>query len=133
MNAYEIVGIAVGSTVLATFIGRVLWAVHKGVNLIERLADKVHEIDATLKNGIGTDIRIAKDKAAQAVELAADAARQVSVVDQRTEDLQRAINALSADVDVYTNVVLTDRKRIRARLRQEGIDLPDDDGRSDDT
>lgn len=126
------VGLAVG--ILAILAG--LWRGGKGVyqfaSMLERLVDDVADLKSEFQNGIRTDIRQAKTSADEAVRLAGETARHVSLIDQREDEhhteVTRAINALRGEVDIYTNVVLTDRQRIRARLRDAGLDLPDDDG-----
>lgn len=130
MNAGDWIAAAVGATVLLGVIWRLLRAVHNGVNLIGHLRHDVADLHKTLNNGLRTDVQSATDQAKKAQQLAGDAARAASVAEEhasegRAEQL-RAINALRGEVDIYTNVVLSDRHRVRVALREAGIVLPDD-------
>ena len=122
---------AVGVLALLGAVGRLLWAIHKGVNLIVDTREDVAALHKVLNNGIRADVQSARDEAKKAQVLAADAARAASVADQHAEEgrveIQRAVNHLRAEVDVYTNVVLSDRQRIRAAWRDAGYVLDDDE------
>jgi hypothetical protein len=124
------VGVAVGATVLLAFFGRGLWSLHKLLNIGQRLIDRIDRVEKTLNNGIRSKIDLAAERSARAEVLAADAARQASVASQHAVEGQaetiRAVNALRGEVDVYTNVVLTDRQRIRDALREMGVDVDED-------
>lgn len=126
-----VISALVGVTVLLGGGWRLIKAYHRWASAQERQADatealtgKVNSLELTLNNGIRTDVREART-------LAAEAARKVSLTDQRAEEgrteIARAVNALRAEVDVMTNVVLTDRRGVRAALRDAGIEIPDDD------
>lgn len=138
MKAEAIVGLAVGVTILAGFLWRLLRAIHNGVNVVEDsrrdiagLKDDVGSLHASLNNGIRVDIRSASEQAKKAQQLAGEAAKAASVADQHAtegrEEIRRSVNALRAEVDIYTNVVLTDRARIKAALRELGYDIADDE------
>lgn len=132
MSAEAIVGVAVGGTVLLAFIGRVLWSVHRLLNLGERLVERVGQVEKTLNNGISATVREAAERSRRAEALAADAAKAASVAGQHAvegqQEISRAVNALRGEVDIYTNVVLSDRQRIRDALRDLGKDIGDDQG-----
>ena len=118
---------AVGVTVLLGAIWRLIKAGHRFANSQEHMAERIGSLERSLNNGIRSDIRQAKERSERAAGLAADAARTASLMQQRQEDISRSVNALRSEVDIYTNVVLTDRQRIRHSLREAGIDLPDDE------
>jgi hypothetical protein len=118
-----IVAIAVGVLAILAAVGRLLWATHKGLNLFQKLIDRVDKVEKALNNGIRSDIKVAADRSGRAEVLAADAARTASVTQQSQEEISRAVNALRGEVDIYTNVVLSDRQRIRQALREAGYDL----------
>lgn len=131
MTVEAIVGVAVGGTVLLGALGRVLRSIHKGVNLIEHLRDDVSDLHRTLNNGLRSEVRSASEQAKKAQQLAGEAAKAASVADQHAtegrQEIARSVNALRAEVDVYTNVVLTDRARIKAALRELGYEISDDE------
>lgn len=138
MSVGAIVAVAVGVLTLLAALGRGLWAIHKGVNLVQdtreevaTVRDEVAKMHAALNNGIRADMRTTAAAASEARVLAADAARAASVASQRVmegqQEVSRAVNALRSEVDIYTNVVLSDRHRIRAALRDLGHDIADDD------
>lgn len=131
MSAEAAVGFTVGVTVLLAFVARILWSIHKGLDRFEDLEQKVDEVKAILNNGIRSEIRTASERSARATDLAADAARAASVASQRAqegrEEISRAVNAVRAELDVYTNAVLTDRRGIRAALKRLGEDIGDGD------
>ena len=131
MSVEGIVSISVGATVLLGVAWRLLRAIHNGVNMIDHLREDVAELHKTLNNGLRSDVRNATEQAKKAQQLAGAAAQAASVADQHAtegrEEIRRSVNALRAEVDIYTNVVLTDRARIKAALRELGHDIPDDD------
>ena len=130
MNAGAWIAGAVGVTVLLAFAGRILWAIHKGLDRWGNVENKVDELKAILNNGIRSEIRLAATRSEKAADLAADAARAASVAMQRAqegrEEIGRAVNAVRAELDVYTNVVLSDRQRIREALKDLGKDIGDE-------
>lgn len=134
----------VAITILLTFIGavaRILYKIMQGLGPDEdghSLRDRVRNVEGALNNGLRTDIRTALNQVeknaadvAAAKELAAEAVRVAAVADQQAAEgrstIERAVNGLRADVDVYTNVVLSDRRRIKEEIRKLGGDLPDDE------
>ena len=127
MSAEGIVAVCVGVIAIVGAFWRLLRAGHRWANAQERMAADVTELKAILNNGIRTDLREAKERTGRAEVLAADAARMVSTMQQQQEETTRAVNALRGEVDIYTNVVLSDRQRIKAELRKAGIQIPDDD------
>ena len=127
MDAASWIGAAVGVTVLLGGGWRLVKAYHRWASAQEKqaeatsdLADKVKSLETSLNNGIRSDV-------SRAVQLAADAARSASVVEQGRTEVVRIVQALRSEVDVMTNVVLTDRQRLRKQLRDAGIELPDDE------
>lgn len=120
------VGVVVGAIAILAAVGRLLWATHRGLNLFEHLIARVDGLEKTLNNGIRSDIKTAAERSGRAEKLAADAARTASVTQQSQEEMARAMNALRGEVDIYTNVVLSDRQRIRAALREAGYELDDE-------
>lgn len=131
MSAYTITAVAVGAVGLITVALRVLWALHKGVNLIQHLVEKVHELERTLSNGIRSDIKKAADESQQARVLAAQAAATASVAQQRAEEgrnnIERAVNSLRAEINAMTNVALSDHADIWRTLHDAGLDRRTDD------
>lgn len=132
------IGVAVGATVLLAFVGRILWSIHKGLNVFEdvrtdvkQLSDDVADVHKSLNNGIRSEVRAAHEQAAKATALAGDAARAASIADQHAadgrEEITRSVNALRAELDVMTNVVLSDRRGIRRALRDLGVEVDDDE------
>lgn len=123
----------VSLTVLCTFLAKVIQLGYRQVRnhektqeLVTRLADnfehladslttvigRIDTLERTLNNGIRSEIR-------QAIEEAAEAKKEAI-------DARRAVDALSAEVDVYTNVVIDDRRRIRQIVKAAtGIDIAD--------
>lgn len=133
MDAAGWVGAAVGATVLLGVAGRLLWAIHKGINLmddtrggVEEARKDIADLHAALNNGVRAEIRGAREEAKKAQQLAGDAARAASIADQHASEgrieLGRSMNALRSELDVYTNVVITDRSRIWAVLTELGFD-----------
>jgi hypothetical protein len=126
-----VVGICVGCLAILAAVARLLWATHRGLNLFEKLLERVDAVERTLNNGIRSKIDLAAERSARAEVLAADAARQASVASQHAVEGQaetlRAVNALRGEVDIYTNVVLTDRQRIRDALREMGVEVDEDE------
>lgn len=131
MSAYQITGICVGAVALLGVSGRVLWAIHKGVNLIEHLVDRVGSLEKTLSNGIRSDVRKAAEEAKEARVLAAQAAASASIAQQRAEEgrsnIERAVNSLRAEINAMTNVALNDHAEIWRTLREAGHDRRSDD------
>lgn len=131
MSADAIVGLCVGGTVLLGVAWRLLRAGHRIANVGERLIERVGALEDTVNNGMRSDIHATREEAKRAQLLAADAARAATVADQHAvegrEEIGRAVNALRSEVDIYTNVVLSDRHRIREALRELGHDIGDDD------
>jgi hypothetical protein len=117
---------AVGVLAILAAVGRLLWATHKGLNLFATLIARVDGVEKALNNGISSKINLAAERSGRAEILAADAARTASVTQQNQEEITRAVNALRGEVDIYTNVVLSDRQRIRHALREAGYDLDDE-------
>lgn len=127
MSAEATVGLVGGVVGLLLILGRLLWALHRLLNVGESLRTDVSKLHATVNNGLTTKVTNAADQATRAQILAADAARAAAVAEQhategRTETI-RTVNALRGELDVFTNVVLSDRHRIRAALRELGQDL----------
>ena len=127
MTVEAIVAVAVGTLAILGAIWRLLRAGHRWANAQERMAADVTELKGILNNGIRSDLRETKERSGRAEILAADAARAASVMQQHQEEIGRAVNALRGEVDIYTNVVLSDRQRIREALRDLGKDIGDDD------
>lgn len=127
MSAGEIVGIAVGCFAILTALGHIIRLLYRLVRTWEGMREDVGELKAVLNNGLRSEVKSAAANSAKAVELAGEAAAKVDAFEQRQEDTQRAVNALRAEVDVYTNVVLQDRRHIRRTLAEAGIELRDDD------
>lgn len=136
--------LAVGVTILLTFaaaVGRILYKILRELGPDDEghtVKDRLRNMERALNNGLRTDIRTALDRVeknaadvAAAKELAAEAVRVAAVADQKAAEgratIERAVNGLRADVDVYTNVVLSDRRRIKEEIRKLGGDLPDDE------
>lgn len=146
MDAGYAVGVAVGATALAAFLWRGLVALVRmerqwgpdedGRTHRERLRaqevqgreikQEIFELKSILTNGLRSEVRQALTEAAQARKLAGDAARAASVAEQKASegrhDLQRAINAVRAEIDVLTNVVLTDQAGIWSVLEEAGYE-----------
>jgi hypothetical protein len=132
MDAGYAVGVAVGATALVAFLARGLQFLVR----IERqfgpdedgksLRDRMRAVEKALNNGLRSEVRQALTEAAQARKLAGDAARAASVAEQKASegrhDLQRAINAVRAEIDVLTNVVLTDQAGIWSVLEEAGYE-----------
>lgn len=127
MTASTWIALVVGATIVAGFVFRLLWSLHKLISLGEHIIERVTKLEATLNNGIRGDVRTAKERASEACRLAGVAATTVSRVEQATADNGRATNALRADLDVFTNIVMTDRRRIKQALRDLGHDIDADD------
>ena len=125
MNAGEWVAAAVGCTVLLTAVGHLIRLMYRAARTWETLAADVSDLKRQFNNGFRADIREAKENSAEAVRLAGTAAARVGVIESRQEDIQRAMNALRAEVDVYTNVVIDDRHQLRRQIREAGIHLDD--------
>lgn len=132
MDAGYVVGVAVGATALVAFLARGLQFLVR----IERqfgpdedgksLRDRMRAVEKALNNGLRSEVRQALTEAAQARKLAGDAARAASVAEQKASegrhDLQRALNAVRAEIDVLTNVVLTDQAGIWSVLEEAGYE-----------
>jgi len=132
MDAGYAVGVAVGATALVAFLARGLQFLVR----IERqfgpdedgksLRDRMRAVEKALNNGLRSEVRQALTEAAQARKLAGDAARAASVAEQKASegrtDLQRALNAVRAEIDVLTNVVLTDQAGIWSVLEEAGYE-----------
>lgn len=131
MSAEATVGVIGGVVGLVLILGRLLWALHKLLNVGQDLRDDVSALHATVNNGLTTKVENAAAQSARAQLLAADAARAAAVAEQHAsegrQETIRSVNALRSELDVYTNVVLSDRQRIRAALRELGQDLDDDE------
>lgn len=122
MNAGEIVALLAGAAALLAFVGRILWSLHKGINLIEHLVDRVTSLEKALSNGIRGDVREAKTSSAEACRLAGKAAQTASVAQQQAVDTNRAVNALRATVDAFANAAISDTAHIWETLAAAGLD-----------
>lgn len=126
------IGAAVSITLLLAFVARIFWSIHKGLDRFERVEGKVDALTQTLSNGIRSDIRKAAEQATEARFLAGKAATAAAVAQQRAEEgrveLQRAVNALRAEVNAMTNVAITDHENIWQTLAEAGLDRRRDDG-----
>jgi len=126
------VGIAVGLTVLLGFGGRIFAFFIRLERLFgpdedgQSLRDRVRSVEKALNNGLRTEVRQALTESSEARRLAGDAARAAAVASQRAEegrnDLQRAINAMRAEMNALTNVALTDHADIWTVLSEAGLD-----------
>lgn len=73
---------------------------------------RVDQLERLLNNGLRTEVRAAGEAANRAVEMGQANGRE--------------IQALRAEVDIYTNAVIDDRRRIRAIVKDAtGIDIAD--------
>ena len=132
MDAGYAVGVAVGATALVAFLARGLQFLVRMERQFgpdddgKSLRDRVRSMEKALNNGLRSEVRQALTEAAQARKLAGDAARAASVAEQKASegrhDLQRAINAVRAEIDVLTNVVLTDQAGIWSVLEEAGYE-----------
>ena len=132
MDAGYAVGVAVGATALVAFLARGLQFLVRMERQFgpdedgKSLRDRMRAVEKALNNGLRSEVRQALTEAAQARKLAGDAARAASVAEQKASegrhDLQRAINAVRAEIDVLTNVVLTDQAGIWSVLEEAGYE-----------
>jgi hypothetical protein len=132
VDAGYAVGVAVGATALVAFLARGLQFLVR----IERqfgpdedgksLRDRMRAVEKALNNGLRSEVRQALTEAAQARRLAGDAAKAASLAEQRASEgrteLQRAINAMRAEMNALTNVALTDHADIWSALSEAGLD-----------
>ena len=122
-----VIAVAVGAIAVLAAAWRVAKAGHHLAEAWEGFGRRIGALEQKLSNGITADVRDAKDKSTEACRLAGVAATTASRVEQQATENYRATNALRSEVDVLTNVVLSDRQRIRARLREAGFELEDDE------
>ena len=132
VDAAGVITAAVGLTALTAFLARGLQFLIRMERTFgpdedgQSLRDRVRSVERALNNGLRTEVRQALTEAAQARQLAGEAARAASVAEQRAsegrEDVQRAINALRAEVNAITNVALTDHAEIWSTLAAAGLD-----------
>lgn len=132
MDAGYAVGVAVGATALVAFLARGLQFLVRMERQFgpdddgKSLRDRVRSMEKALNNGLRSEVRQALTEAAEARKLAGEAARAASVAEQKASEgrheLQRAINAVRAELDVYTNAVVTDRAEIASLLAEAGFD-----------
>lgn len=126
MTAGTIVALAAGIAALLLFVARILWSLHKGINLIEHLVTRVSGLEKALSNGISSDVRAAKHSAAEACRLAGKAAQTAAIAQQQVEErgvaLDRAIHTLSATVDAFVNAAISDTAHIWETLAAAGLD-----------
>lgn len=126
MTSTGVVGIALSGVLLLAALGRGLWLLHKGVDFIQTLSEKVHSLETTLSNGIRADVREALKESREARRLAGVAATAAATAQQRvaetTENTARAVNALRAEINTYTNVAVQDTAHIWESLSSLGID-----------
>jgi hypothetical protein len=119
----SLVATAVGLLLIVT---RILWSLHKGINLIEHLVTRVSGLENALSNGIRSDVRQAKESSVEACRLAGKAAQTAAVAHQQVQERgvnqERAINALRATVDAFANAALTDVAHIWDVLSDAGLD-----------
>lgn len=131
MSVGDWVAAAVGLTILLGVVWRLLRSVHNGVNLIHDLREDVANMHQTLNNGLRSEVKDAAEQAKKAQVLAAEAAQKASIANQHAvegrHELTRTVNALRGELDIYTNVVMTDRHHIRAALLEAGITLSEPD------
>lgn len=129
MSAEATIGLVSGIVGLLLILGRLLWSLHKLLNVGESLRADVSKLHATVNNGLTTKVENAATQSSRAQVLAADAARAAAVAEQHAsegrQETIRSVNALRSELDVYTNVVMSDRHRIHAALRELGVELPD--------
>lgn len=132
MDAGYAVGVAVGATALVAFLARGLQFLVRMERQFgpdedgKSLRDRMRAVEKALNNGLRSEVRQALTEAAEARKLAGEAARAASVAEQKASEgrheLQRAINAVRAELDVYTNAVVTDRAEIASLLAEAGFD-----------
>lgn len=126
MNVGEWIGAAVGITVLLGIIGRLLWAIHNGVNLIHDMHDEVTAVRKELSNGIRGDVKKAGLQAGEARTLAAEAARTASIAEQRvteaSHNLTRELRSLRSEIDTVVRIATSDMASIWQQLAAAGMD-----------
>lgn len=141
MSLESWVGVTVGLTVLVAFLGRIVTFIVRMERTFgpdedgQSLRDRMRAVEKALNNGLRTEVRQALGEAAQARKLAGDAARAASIAEQRAtegrQDVQRAINAMRAEMNALTNVALTDHADIWSALAAAGLDRRGDTHRHD--
>lgn len=99
---------------------------------MQRLAQLEHNGGSSLRDAVmrieqttastADETRKAATLADEAVHLAGDAARAAANADQRQQDVQRAVNALRAEVNALTNVAFQDVRDIHTLLAEAGLD-----------
>lgn len=132
MDAESIIGVAVGLTVLIGFAGKLVQFLIRMEHQFgpdddgQSLRDRMRSVEKALNNGLRSEVRQALSESSEARRLAGDAARAAAVASQRAEegrnDLQRAINAMRAEMNALTNVALTDHADIWTVLAEAGLD-----------
>lgn len=126
MSPEGVVGLVGGTVGLLLIVARILWSLHKGINLIEHLVTRVTSLEKALSNGIRQDVRDAKQSSSEACRLAGKAAQTAAVAHQQVHEqgveLGRSINALRATVDAFANAAISDTAHIWEALSAAGLD-----------
>lgn len=126
MNVGDTIGVVAAAIGALAVIARILWLMHRGINVIEHLVTRVSSLETTLSNGMRSDVRDAKNSSAEACRLAGKAAQTAAVNQQQVQEMgehhQRAMNALAATVDSYANAAIRDVAHIWDVLSESGLD-----------
>lgn len=123
----------VSLTVLAAFLGKIVQLGYRQVRNHEKSQEqlealtravqelltkvtgangRIDQIERTLNNGLRDEVRTAGSNAKEAITIGQENGRE--------------LRALRAEVDIYTNAVVEDRRRIRAIVKEAtGIDIAD--------
>lgn len=125
MSAGEIVGIAVGATVLIAFVGRLLWSAHKILGVGEKALDRLLAVEHELKPNSGESLRDQVDHANARLQqvhvLAADNNDKHTRMEQRLDEHAR-LTADAARLAAKNDDEIRHIREETRRRHQENLD-----------